>query len=82
MSSVSSLLSNSVFSSTMLESYSALLKSLQEVIHKKGFDLTTPMVRSISEFGSFNFPCVVSGGMTVSNKEKKPTKKQMLELHV
>lgn len=55
MSSVSSLMSNSVFSSTMLESYSALLKSLQEVIHKKGFDLTTPMVRSESEFGSFNF---------------------------
>lgn len=32
----------------MLESYSALLKSLQEVIQKKGFDLSTPMVRSLS----------------------------------
>lgn len=78
MSFVSSLVSVSVFSSTMLESYSALLKSLQEVIHKKGFDLTTPMVRSESEFGSFNFIIhVVSGVMRVSTKEKK---KQILEL--
>lgn len=32
-------------SSRMIESYSALLKSLQEVIHREGFDLSTPMVR-------------------------------------
>lgn len=31
--------------STMLESYSALLKSLQEVIHREGFDVAAPMVR-------------------------------------
>lgn len=30
----------------MIESYSALLKSLQEVIHREGFDLSTPMVRT------------------------------------
>ncbi|XP_056872686.1 elongator complex protein 4 isoform X1 [Takifugu flavidus] len=32
--------------STGLESYSALLTSLQELIHKKGFDLATPMSNS------------------------------------
>ncbi|CAG05700.1 unnamed protein product, partial [Tetraodon nigroviridis] len=32
--------------STILESYSALLKSLQEVIHKNGFDLKTPVSNS------------------------------------
>ncbi|KAM7015925.1 elongator complex protein 4 isoform 2-T2 [Tautogolabrus adspersus] len=32
--------------STMLESYSALLKSLQEVIHREGFDLAAPMSNS------------------------------------
>lgn len=67
-----------VSSSTILESYSALLKSLQEVIHKNGFDLKTPMVRYESKFGSFNFiMCVVSGVMRVSAKEK-----QILQLHV
>lgn len=67
-----------VFSSTILESYSALLKSLQEVIHKNGFDLKTPMVRSESNVGSFNFiMCGVSGGMRVSAKEN-----QILQLHV
>ncbi|XP_041647613.1 elongator complex protein 4 isoform X1 [Cheilinus undulatus] len=38
-------LSFAIFS-TMLESYSALLKSLQEVIHREGFDLATPMSNS------------------------------------
>lgn len=33
-------------SSPMLGSYSALLKTLQEVIHREGFDLSTPMVRA------------------------------------
>ncbi|KAI3377100.1 hypothetical protein L3Q82_000299 [Scortum barcoo] len=33
--------------STMLESYSALLKSLQEVIHKEGFDVAAPMDRAL-----------------------------------
>ncbi|KAF7199445.1 elongator complex protein 4 isoform X1 [Nothobranchius furzeri] len=32
--------------SPMLESYSALLKSLQEVINREGFDLTAPMSKS------------------------------------
>ncbi|KAG8001485.1 Elongator complex protein 4, partial [Nibea albiflora] len=32
--------------STMLESYSALLKSLQEVIHREGFDVAAPMTKS------------------------------------
>ncbi|XP_060897821.1 elongator complex protein 4 isoform X2 [Labrus mixtus] len=32
--------------STMPESYSALLKSLQEVIHREGFDLAAPMSNS------------------------------------
>lgn len=35
-----------VLSSPVLESYSALLKSLQEVIHKEGFDVAAPMVRT------------------------------------
>lgn len=34
------------FSNARVESYSALLKSLQEVIHREGFDLATPMVRT------------------------------------
>ncbi|XP_039467376.1 elongator complex protein 4 isoform X2 [Oreochromis aureus] len=33
--------------SRMIESYSALLKSLQEVIHREGFDLSTPMDRAL-----------------------------------
>lgn len=62
----------------MLESYSALLKSLQEVIHKNGFDLKPPMVRSEATLGSFNFiMSFVFGGMRVSAKEK-----QILQLHV
>ncbi|KAM3626029.1 uncharacterized protein V6R79_021518 [Siganus canaliculatus] len=32
--------------SAMLESYSALLKSLQEVIHKEGFEVAAPMSKS------------------------------------
>ncbi|XP_028258180.1 elongator complex protein 4 isoform X2 [Parambassis ranga] len=32
--------------SAMLESYSTLLKSLQEVIHREGFDLAAPMSKS------------------------------------
>ncbi|CAG5854611.1 unnamed protein product [Menidia menidia] len=32
--------------SPMLESYSAMLKSLQEVIHREGFDLAVPMSKS------------------------------------
>lgn len=58
LSFVASLMSVSVFPSTMLESYAALLKSLQEVVHKKGFDLATPVVRSECEFGSCNL-CVL-----------------------
>lgn len=38
-----------VLFSTMLESYSALLKSLQEVIHREGFDVAAPMVSTTSE---------------------------------
>ncbi|KAM4593289.1 elongator complex protein 4 isoform 1-T1 [Odontesthes bonariensis] len=37
---------SSTTQSPMLESYSALLKSLQEVIQREGFDLTTPMSKS------------------------------------
>uniref|UniRef100_A0A3B4GQK0 Elongator complex protein 4 n=1 Tax=Pundamilia nyererei TaxID=303518 RepID=A0A3B4GQK0_9CICH len=37
---------SSTTNSRMIESYSALLKSLQEVIHREGFDLSTPMSMS------------------------------------
>lgn len=65
-----------MFSSTILDPYSALLKSLQEVIHKNGFDLKTPMVRIESKFGSFNFIVCVFFWRDAAKE------KQILQLHV
>lgn len=60
---------SSVCCSTSLESYSALLTSLQEVIRKDGFALTTPMVRRDGELGSSTL-CVASAGFQASAEEK------------
>lgn len=59
--------------STGLESYSALLTSLQEVLHQRGFDLATPVVRR--DGGLVLQPCVCSSaglGLLLENNLTPP----------
>lgn len=77
----SSLMSLPVFCSTGLESYSALLTSLQELIHKKGFDLATPMVRRDGDFGSSTL-CVASAEILLRRTCARVTPPHLLVCHI